>query len=312
MRYFKRLVWAAGVAGVIGFSAAPALAQGGGLGGGGGGLGGGGGGLGGGGLGGGGLGGGGLGGGGLGGGGLGGGGGGLGGGGGGGLGGGSLTGTTLQGMQAAPQITAPGSTGGGGNSAISSSNFLASYYGNPYYQGILSNAQSGAGPGGFGAPLFGANGGAGGGQLGYAGGAAGGAGGARTATGIGGRGGLGGGGYGMGSNNQGVVVQLPVQISYPAISRIPAPPVAAPQLQTDLSGAINRASGLLSNPADVQVTTENVADPNSPDPKNPRTITVVTLRGKVKDVEEARLVEGLVRLTPGVGGLRSELTFPKP
>jgi osmotically-inducible protein OsmY len=36
----------------------------------------------------------------------------------------------------------------------------------------------------------------------------------------------------------------------------------------------------------------------------------VTLRGSVKNEDEARLIEGVVRLTPGVGQIRNELLFP--
>jgi hypothetical protein len=162
------------------------------------------------------------------------------------------------------------------------------------YQGILANAKSGAGPGGFGSPLFG-TGGTGGGQLGFAGGTTG----ARTTTGAAGRAGAFGsrGGFGgAGSAQSGIVVQLPVQISYPAVARFSAPPVAATQLQADLSDLISRANGIISNPAGVQVLTRG---------------NVVILRGEVKDEDEARLLEGLVRLTPGVRGLQSELSYPK-
>ncbi len=76
--------------------------------------------------------------------------------------------------------------------------------------------------------------------------------------------------------------------------RFPTPPVTAIKLQTDLRGIID--AGGLSNSKSVQV----LADGNNN----------VTLRGTVKDDEEARLVEGLVRLTPGVGGITNELTFP--
>ena len=235
------------------------------------------------------LGGGGLGGGGLGGGGLGGGG----GMGGGGLGGSSLTGTALMGLEAAPQITAPG-TAGGGSSVINASNFLGPYYGSPTWQGLLVNKDSG--PGGFGAAHVrkwrrcrwadrlrrrsrdrrrtAAMGGRGG------------------IGGIGGRGGLGG-----GAGQSAVVAQLPVQISYPAIARFSAPPVPPPQIQADISGMIARSAGLISNPAGIQVTVDG---------------DTVILRGRVKDLDEAQLIENVVRLTPGVHGLRSELTFPKP
>lgn len=292
MRYLKRLVWAAGVAGVIAFTATPGFAQqggggGGGTGGGGGGGGLGGGGTGGGGTGGGGTGGGGLGGGGTGGGGLGGGGGGTGGGGagGGGLGGSALTGTTLMGMEAAPSITAPGAAGAG-SSVIDASNIFANTFGNPQFQGLVANKA--AGPGGFGSPLFGTTGGG-------TGGAAGG----RNTGGRAGQGGQRGGMGGMGGangGNSGIVVQLPVQISYPAVARFAAPPVAPTQLQADISGMIARSAGAISNPAGVQVLTNG---------------NIVILRGAVKDEDEARLIEGMVRLTPGLGGLQSELTYPK-
>jgi osmotically-inducible protein OsmY len=87
-----------------------------------------------------------------------------------------------------------------------------------------------------------------------------------------------------------------VQISYPAVARFSAPPVTATQLQADLSDLITRANGIISNPTGVQVLTRG---------------NVVILRGEVKDEDEARILEGLVRLTPGVGGLQSELSYPK-
>jgi len=221
-------------------------------------------------------------------------------GGGGGQGGGSLSGSQLSGtslasMEAAPNITAPGSTGRSGSSAINSSNWLGPTFGNPMYQGIPSNAKSNAGPGGFGASLYGNTGGAGGGSIGYAGGTTGATG---RAGGLGGRGGIGGlGGVGGAGGVDGSVIQLPVQISYPAVARFPtAPLVAAPQLQTDLSGLIAR-SNMIANPAGVQVVVE----------KN----NVVTIRGTVRDEDEARILIGAVRLTPGVRDVKSELTLPK-
>jgi osmotically-inducible protein OsmY len=36
----------------------------------------------------------------------------------------------------------------------------------------------------------------------------------------------------------------------------------------------------------------------------------VTLRGTVASAEEARLIEGMTRLTPGVRSVNNELTFP--
>src|SRR5437016_5988017 len=59
----------------------------------------------------------------------------------------------------------------------------------------------------------------------------------------------------LGANmNDGTVVALPVQISYPAVVRFPVTPVAAPQLQTDLSGIVSRSG--IGNPGGVQVTVE--------------------------------------------------------
>ena len=61
---------------------------------------------------------------------------------------------------------------------------------------------------------------------------------------------------------------------------------------------VQRSLGTLSNPAGVQVLT-------TPDNN-------VVLRGTVRDAREARLVEGMVRLTPGVAYIKNELTFPAP
>jgi len=200
-------------------------------------------------------------------------------------------------MQPAPQLGPPT---GQNNSSLDSSNFLSGYYANPYYQGLIS-AQTNQGPGGFGSPLSGT------GSLGGTGGARGTAGSTARATGAAGRtgttgaagrqtGGLGGGGLGAAANTYGVVVPLPVQITYAAIPDFGSTPVAAPQLQSDLSAMITRSIGSISNPAAVKVT---IGSQNT-----------VTLRGDVASDREARLVEGMVRLTPGVGYIKNELTFP--
>jgi len=227
-------------------------------------------------------------------------GGGGGGGGGGGAGGGanSLGGTALQTMQPAPQLGPPT---GQNNSSLDTSNFLSGYYANPYYQGLIT-AQTNQGPGGFGSPLSGT------GSLGGTGGARGtsrpAGGGATTARTTGATGGLAGGrtggaggGLGMAANNSyGVVIPLPVQITYAAVADFNSPPVVAPQLQSDLSGMINRSLGAIANPAGVQVV---LGAGNN-----------VLLRGTVQNAREARLVEGMVRLTPGVGFIKNELSFP--
>jgi hypothetical protein len=215
--------------------------------------------------------------------------------GGGGLGGGAqgagagsdLGGTQLLQMQRAPQLAPPTGTARG---SLSSANFLAGYYADPRFQGLI-NSQLNAAPGGFGLPLYPTTG-------------AGGAGGALNRTGALGGGLAGGGlagrqaglgGLGQNANQSGILIPLPVQIAYTAEIRFPTTPVAPAAIQADLRGIIDRAP-MIASPQNVQVI---VAGGNN-----------VTLRGTVKDDEEARLVEGLVRLTPGVGEIKNELTFP--
>jgi hypothetical protein len=261
MRYLKRLVWSAMVAGAVGLTATPSFGQtAGGLGGGATG-------------------------------GLGGGGtaGGLGGGTTGGLGGGSgsslsgnTTGTALQTQTTPPTLNPPTGTSTG---VLSSTNFLAGYYAAPYYQGVLTNAKQNVAPGGFGSATFGNS--TGGGNIGYAGGAA-----------AGGRGGAVGGANGANNaNNQtgGIVIPLQVQMSARTFARFPVSQVPTPTLQTEVSGLLARSVSTIPGAANVQVIT--VGD-------------MVTLRGTVSDLEEARLIEGMTRLTPGVHAVRNELTFP--
>lgn len=203
---------------------------------------------------------------------------GFGGSGGGGFGsGGSGIGTGQPQQLQTSDILAPTGTATG---SVQKSNFLAGYYGNPYFQGLLSNNTTSRSsvPGGFGMALYPASAGTGA--------VTGGRGGATT--GIGGqRGGLG------TSTQSGILIPLPVQINYVAQMRFPTPPVPTTQLQTDVRRTID--TGGLTNPKAVQVITDG---------------TNITLRGAVTDYDEARLAEGLVRLTPGVGGIANELTFP--
>jgi hypothetical protein len=253
MRYLRRFIWSALI---LGASSAPAFAQGGGMSGGGGG---------------------------------GGGGGGMSGGGGssGGVGGGSsLTGTSLSTLAQPSQIQAPTAAGGNQGNSVSTSNFLSEYYANPYYQGILNNATSGNNsPGGFGAQLFGSSGSSSpGGQIGFAGASSGGATGGRT----------GGGARGTSSsstNQSGVVVAAPYQISYPTRANFTVPLDFA-KIQKDIAGDIAR-SKFISNPAGIQVS----VDANG----------VVTLRGSVKNQEEAANIVRMVNLSPGQRGVISEL-----
>ena len=215
-------------------------------------------------------------------------------------------GTQLQGIQLTPLSQPPtlSAPTGSQRSSLDSSNFLSGYYGNPIYQGMLSNAMNQAGPGGFGMANSGTS--IGGGATGGAGGAGRtGATGART--GMGGAGGLGGaGGFGgagrqgglgglTGSNTYGTVVPMQITMTYPAVPRFAVPPISAPQLQTEVSSMISRSTSLIPGAANVQVLTEG---------------NTVTLRGTVGDEDEARLLEGMTRLTPGVRDVKNELTFP--
>ena len=207
---------------------------------------------------------------------------------------------------------------------VATSNGIGKYYANPMYQGraglATTSATSVANPGGFAVPLYGTNlgaatatGGAGGGRGGAGGGTSSGFGGAATSFGSSSAGGVGGGGFGAagGGNARGaggvggagtasqsgqVVSQGVPGISYTATIKFATTAVTPAQFQADLQAVVSRSSAL-SNPAGVQLTT----GPNG----------AVTLRGQVKDEDEARLVEGLLRLTPGVRDVTNDLKFPK-
>lgn len=192
--------------------------------------------------------------------------------------GGSIGQDLSTGLSSASGITAPGTTGGGGSTAVNASNIFSATFANPYYQGTPTNSRSNAAPGGFGQTLYTTS----------AGNAAGG----RGATAGGARGGT-----ASTANQFGTIISLPVQVTYPAIARFPAAPaIAAPKLQTDVAGMIGRSS-MIANPAGIQVTADG---------------SIVTLRGAAKDADEARMIAGMVRMTPGVRGVVNELSFPAP
>ena len=113
--------------------------------------------------------------------------------------------------------------------------------------------------------------------------------------GLGGRTGVGGLGIGgqNSANQSGIVIPLPVQIAYTARMQFPTPPVPAGRIVSEVRAVLDNTSAI-ANPKAVQIITD--ANNN------------VTIRGTVKDDDEARLVEGLVRITPGVGTIRNELT----
>ena len=159
------------------------------------------------------------------------------------------------------------------NSNLQKSNFLSGFYANPMSMGAMTTSSAG----GFGTPTLGTTTGTGSVT------------GSRTGTTTGGQRS----GTGSTSTQSGILIPLPVQIAYSAQVRFPTAPVPTSQLQTDLRGIIDRAG--LPTPRSVQIVV---------------TGTDVTLRGSVKDEEDARFVEGLVRTTPGVGNIANELTFP--
>ena len=166
------------------------------------------------------------------------------------------------------------------NTAINTSNFLRNTYGSVLYQGSDRSQVPNRIPGGFGTAVYTTTGTAAGGR-GQQGAAAPGARGGATLTDPGGQ-----------------IVTLPRQIAYTSQIQFKTPagnPV--PQLQSDLRTSIDRVpKDLLANPAGVQVAVDG---------RN------VTLKGSVRDEEEARLVEGMVRLTPGVFDIKNELTVAK-
>lgn len=121
---------------------------------------------------------------------------------------------------------------------------------------------------------------------------------AGTANRLGGAlGGLGGAQGGLGGAQGGLtggqIIALPRNIAYTATLRFPGPIVTPVQMQSSVQGVLERSS-MISNRG-LAVAMDGGA---------------VVLRGRVKDEDEARLVEGMVRLTPGVRDVKNELTFP--
>lgn len=197
-------------------------------------------------------------------------------------------GASLSQFEQAPSINKPSVTQTtSANAGINASNFLKITYGSPYYAGRVNQPAgptSVNAPGGFGAAVYPLTGTAGGGAGARAG----------TAGAAGGRG-----GRGSALTNPSGVVAPSAAIAYPAQVRFAVAPVAPAAVQADLRSVLDQTpTSMLANPAGVQV---QVADGNT-----------VVLRGAVRDEDEARLVEGMVRLTPGVRGIKNELTFPKP
>jgi len=211
------------------------------------------------------------------------------------------------------------------------------YYANPYFQGRAGVSTGGGGsggttantPGGFGAPLYGTTGtgttgttggrggtgggtgsagratagstaGFGGSTTGTGGGGAGGSsagfGGASTGTtgATGGRGGQGGAGANSASQ-QNSNLSSGRQIAYTATLKFAPPALLPARMQTDLRGMIDASSNIANAKGISVVAGEGGA---------------VVLKGTAKDEDEARLIEGMIRLTPGVRSVQNELKFP--
>jgi len=215
--------------------------------------------------------------------------------------------------------------------AIAGSNIFTGFYANPLFQGRAGVTAANSTPGGFGVPLYGTTGSSPsgvGGTGGFGTGGTGAAGGGRTGTtgstgfggttgaaggrqgGIGGAqgggfgGGAQGGGFGGGAqgggfgaqggfgNQQNTGLQSSVAISYTATPKFTFAALTPVQLQGTLQSVIS-SSTQMSSRAGVQVETQNGG--------------IVVLRGTVADDDELRLVEGMIRLTPGVRDVKNEL-----
>jgi osmotically-inducible protein OsmY len=192
-------------------------------------------------------------------------------------------------------------------SSLNSSNAFSYYYANPYFQG-KAGATSTTAPGGFGTALYGTSTSSNAfssnttgrttgttattGRNAATGNTATNAFGGNTLTGqnAANRGQTG----AAGSTTSGIVVQLPRQISYTSTLNFPAPVVTMPQMQQNLRVSLDRST-MLSNPRGIELTMDG---------------NVVVLKGNVATEDEQRLVEGMIRLTPGVRDVRNELKVP--
>ena len=220
----------------------------------------------------------------------GGGGGGLGGGGlgGGGLGGGSSLGGSSLGMSGGSGFTGAGNrgsgTGGGGRGGsaggVSNTNFLSASYGNVLYPGrpgTSNSSMAGGTVGGFGQATL-PNTNTGGARGGNTGGGRGG----NTAT-ISGP-----------TNNSNNNNSSTSRLQHTMTLDFPVRPVEFVELQNDLRQMISRSSAI-KDPGRILVKIEG---------------NTVVLTGAVSDDKESRMVEGMVRLTPGVRTVRNELQAP--
>jgi hypothetical protein len=191
-------------------------------------------------------------------------------------------------------------SGGGSSTAIDKTNAFGPSFSNPLYMGrpnqtlSITSSNSGSsssgsgsgsstaltttnvlqGVGGFGSPSFGTSSGT-----------------ATTTSGS--RGGATGMSSGKSTTYSGAT-PMPTRLSYSATVKFATKPIAANEMQAELSGIINRSSSI-KNPAAIQVVIED---------------QTIVLRGKVADDDERRLTENMIRMTPRVREVRNELQVP--
>lgn len=119
-----------------------------------------------------------------------------------------------------------------------------------------------------------------------------------TTGGIGGRtGGFGTTGGIGGANSTNQQLSTGRSVAYTQELKFAFAPVVTPQLQTELTSMI-ASSSTLSSIAGLEAI---VGDGG-----------LVVLRGKVESLDDARLVENMIRLTPGVKDVRNDLQYPLP
>ena len=232
------------------------------------------------------------------------------------------TGTQTLTLAEAPSIgtTTSGSIERGN---VDSSNLLGGFYANPLYQGArtVSGELTNVGQlGGFGQSTFATGGSAtvgGGNAAGRGGATAGRTGGGTTGSLAGGTtlggstlggatagrqaGGLGGGaqgGIGGATNSQNSNQQLSSgrSIAYTQSLKFGVPPMTMTQIQTEVVNMLATSSVAGAN--QVQATAGDFG--------------TVILSGNATDEDSAKLIEGMVMLTPGVKQVKNDLKFPKP
>lgn len=248
-------------------------------------------------------------------------------------------------MEGSPTISGGGSTGAN----VNSFNIFASSYANPYYQGRPGTTTA-EGPGGFGTALAGGSGSGTAGRsssitsratgssstasrttsgasttgstlgrttsgtsspsLSSVGSSSFGSGfGSTGSTGFGSTGRTGTTGFGTTGTNrgtgtgfsnntqqQGVLATQTRPVAVSVVARFPVKPVLPAATTGEITTALARSS-YLTNAGSIQVHHDGGR--------------LVTLRGQVKDAEEAQAAEGIARLTPGVREVKNELTYPK-